>query len=177
MGPGDLEQALCGLDIPWDPNVLAGVTGSEDAGVYKITDDLAIVQTIDFFTPIVDDPLTFGMVAAANSLSDIYAMGGRPITAMNVVSFPTKKLGLQILRKILEGGLQILREAGVALVGGHSVEDEEPKFGLAVTGLIHPDHIMTNSGLQPGDHLILTKAVGTGIIATALKARLASHLQ
>jgi selenide,water dikinase len=142
--------------------------------VYKLNDDTAIVQTIDFFTPIVDDPKIFGMVSAANSLSDIYAMGGRPITAMNVVCFPIKKLSLDTLRKILEGGLQILREAGVALVGGHSVEDDEPKYGLSVTGLIHPERIMTNGGIKPGDRLILTKPLGTGVIATALKAKLAT---
>ncbi len=141
--------------------------------MYKLNDDTAIVQTVDFFTPIVDDPKIFGMVSAANSLSDIYAMGGRPITAMNVVCFPIKKLSLDTLRQILEGGLQILREAGVALVGGHSVEDDEPKYGLSVTGLIHPERIMTNGGIQPGDRLILTKALGTGVIATAVKAKLA----
>jgi selenide,water dikinase len=154
--------------------VLTGIEGSEDAGVYKLTPDLALVQTIDFFTPIVDDPKIFGRAAAANSLSDVYAMGGRPLTAMNVVCFPIRKLGLKSLRSILEGGLEILREAGVALVGGHSVEDDEPKFGLSVTGIVHPDKIMTNSGLRPGDKVILTKAVGTGIIATAVKGGLAS---
>jgi selenide,water dikinase len=155
--------------------VLVGFSGSEDAGVYKINENTAIVQTIDFFTPIVDDPKVFGMASAANSLSDVYAMGGRPITAMNVVCFPVSKLGLEPLRAILEGGLEIMRQAGVALMGGHSVEDAEPKYGLSVTGIVHPDHIMTNSGLKPGDHLILTKAVGTGVIATALKAGLASE--
>jgi selenide, water dikinase len=165
---------LCGLEIPFDSNVLTGIEGSEDAGVYKLSDDLALVQTIDFFTPIVDDPRLFGKAAAANSLSDVYAMGGRPVTAMNVVCFPIRKLGLETLRNILEGGLEILREAGVALVGGHSVEDDEPKYGLSVTGLVHPDKIMTNSGLRPGDKLVLTKALGTGIIATALKGGLAS---
>jgi selenide, water dikinase len=163
---------LCGLEIPYDPCVLAGIAGSEDAGVYKLADDLALVQTIDFFTPIVDDPRVFGRAAAANSLSDVYAMGGRPVTAMNVVCFPTKKLGLDVLRSILEGGLSIMREAGVALVGGHSVEDDEPKYGLSVTGLVHPDKIMTNGALKPGDMLVLTKPVGTGVIATALKAGL-----
>ncbi len=143
--------------------------------MYKINEDTAIVQTVDFFTPIVDDPKVFGMASAANSLSDVYAMGGRPITAMNVVCFPVKKLGLETLRAILEGGLEILRQAGVALMGGHSVEDDEPKYGLSVTGIVHPDHIMTNSGLKPGDHLMLTKALGTGVIATALKAGLATE--
>jgi selenide, water dikinase len=174
VGPGDLDQALCGVDIPFDPNVLAGIKGSEDAGVYRLTDDLALVQTVDFFTPIVDDPRIFGRAAAANSLSDVYAMGGRPITAMNVVCFPVKKLGVNVLRTIIQGGLDILREAGVALVGGHSVEDAEPKYGLSVAGLVHPDRMMTNAALRPGDCLILTKAVGTGVIATALKGGLAS---
>lgn len=152
--------------------MLAGIEGSEDAGVYKLTDDLALVQTIDFFTPIVDDPRVFGRAAAANSLSDVYAMGGRPVTAMNVVCFPVKKLGLDVLRSILEGGLSIMREAGVALVGGHSVEDDEPKYGLSVTGLVHPDKIMINGGLTPGDIVVLTKPVGTGVVATAIKAGL-----
>ncbi len=154
---------------------MTGLAGSEDAGVYKISDDLALVQTIDFFTPIVDDPAVFGRAAAANSLSDVYAMGGKPITALNIVCFPSKKLGLSTLRRILAGGLEILDEAGVALIGGHSVEDDEPKYGLSVTGLIRPDQLMTNSGLKPGDVLILTKALGTGVIATAGKASAASE--
>ncbi len=143
--------------------------------MYKLNDTTALVQTIDFFTPIVDDPRIFGRAAAANSLSDVYAMGGRPITALNVVCFPIKKMGLAILREVLEGGLEIMREAGVALIGGHSVEDDEPKYGLSVTGVVHPDKIMFNSGLESGDRLILTKAVGTGLIATAVKAGLASE--
>jgi selenide, water dikinase len=175
MGPGDLDITLCGMDIPEDPRVLAGLRGSEDAGVYKLDDETALVQTLDFFTPIVDDPRVFGRAAAANSLSDVYAMGGRPITAMNIVCFPAKKLGLDVLRSILAGGLDILREAGVALVGGHSVQDDEPKYGLSVTGLVHPQRIMSNGGLRPGDRLILTKAVGTGIIATSVKGGLASE--
>ncbi len=154
--------------------MLTGIEGSEDAGVYKLSPDLALVQTVDFFIPIVDDPMVFGRAAAANSLSDVYAMGGRPVTAMNIVCFPIRKLGLDTLRKILEGGLEILREAGTALVGGHSVEDDEPKYGLSVTGLVHPDKIMTNSGLRPGDKIILTKAIGTGIIATAIRGGLVS---
>lgn len=174
MGPGDLEQALCGVDVPTDPNVITGFQGSEDAGVYRLNDTTALVQTVDFFTPIVDDPRIFGRAAAANSLSDVYAMGGRPITAMNIVCFPVKKLGIATLRGILEGGLEVLKEAGVALVGGHSVEDDEPKYGLSVTGVVHPEHVMTNSGLQPGDRLVVTKAIGSGLVATALKAQLAS---
>ncbi len=142
--------------------------------MYRLSESLALVQTLDFFTPIVDDPRIFGRAAAANSLSDVYAMGGRPITAMNVVCFPTKKLGIAALKSILQGGLDILKEAGVALVGGHSVEDDELKYGLSVSGLVHPERMMTNSALQPGNRLILTKAIGTGIVATALKAQLAS---
>ena len=162
------------MEIPCDPNVITGVAGSEDAGVYRLDEETALVQTLDFFTPIVDDPRIYGRVAAANALSDVYAMGGRPLTALNVVCFPFKKLGVEVLRNILKGGLDILREAGVALIGGHSVEDDEPKYGLSVTGLVHPDRIMTNNALNPGDRLILTKALGTGVIATALKAGLAS---
>ncbi len=174
MGPGDLDQALCGVNVPHDPNVITGFLGSEDAGVYRLDDSTALVQTVDFFTPIVDDPRVFGRAAAANSLSDVYAMGGRPLTAMNIVCFPIKKLGMEMLRSILEGGMDILREAGVALVGGHSVEDDEPKYGLSVTGIVHPDRVMTNSSLRRGDRLVLTKPVGTGLVATAIKAQLAS---
>lgn len=143
--------------------------------MYRLNGSSALIQTVDFFTPIVDDPRTFGRAAAANALSDVYAMGGRPLTALNIVCFPVGKLGIAPLKEILRGGMDILREAEVALVGGHSVEDDEPKYGLAVSGLVHPDKIMTNSGLRPGDRLILTKAVGTGIIATALKGGLASR--
>jgi selenide,water dikinase len=154
--------------------VLAGISGSEDAGVYRLDENTALIQTIDFFTPIVDDPRIFGRVAAANSLSDVYAMGGRPITALNVVCFPVGKLGVDALKEILAGGQEILNKAGVALIGGHSVDDNEPKYGLSVSGLVHPDKIMTNDALRPGDKLILTKAVGTGIIAAAIKGGLAS---
>ncbi len=162
------------MDIPADANVIAGVAGSEDAGVYRLSDDLVLIQTIDFFTPSVDDARAFGRAAAANSLSDVYAMGGTPTTAMNVVCFPVEKLGIELLKEILAGGLDILKEAGVALVGGHSVEDDEPKYGLSVCGVAHPDKLMHNSGLKPGDRLILTKGLGTGLIATALKGGLAS---
>ena len=173
MGPGDLDQALCGMDVPTDSNVLAGIGGSEDAGVYRLDAETALVQTVDFFTPIVDDYRVYGRAAAANSLSDIYAMGGRPITALNIVCWPTKTLGVEVLREVLAGGADAMREAGVVLLGGHSVEDDEPKYGLSVTGLVHPDRVMRNSQLGPGDRLVITKAVGTGIIATALKADLA----
>ena len=146
---------------------------AEDAGVYRLRDDLAIIQTVDFFTPIVDDPYTFGRIAVTNALSDVYAMGGRPITAMNIVCFPIRTMDVKILREILRGGLDQMREAGVLLIGGHSVEDNEPKYGLSVTGVIHPDRILFNNGAKAGDHLILTKPLGTGIVSTALKGGLA----
>ncbi len=157
-----------------DPNVIVGLEDIDDAGVYRLSDNLALIQTIDYFTPIVDDPYTFGQIAAANALSDVYAMGGKPLTALNVVCFPSKTMDLTVLRKILEGGINILREAEVVLIGGHSVEDQEIKYGLSVTGTIHPDHILTKGSAKPGDKLILTKPLGTGIINTAIKAKIAS---
>jgi len=159
--------------VPTDPKVLCGLDGSEDAGVYQLSEDLALVQTVDFFTPIVDDPRTFGRIAAVNSLSDVYAMGARPVTAMNIVGFPPDKLDISILSEILAGGMDALREAGVALVGGHSVKDHEPKYGLSVTGLVDPRKMLTNSGLRLGDCLVLTKPIGTGILGTATKRELA----
>ena len=150
------------------------MAGAEDAGVYKLTDDLAVIQTLDFFTPIVDDPYTFGQVAAANALSDVYAMGGVPITAMNIVCFPVKTMDMTVLKDILKGSLDKMQEANVTLVGGHSVEDNELKYGLSVTGTIHPDKVLRNTGAKVGDKLILTKALGTGIINTALKGDMAS---
>jgi selenide,water dikinase len=150
---------------------------NEDAGVYKLRDDLAIIQTLDFFTPIVNDPYLFGQIAVTNALSDVYAMGGRPITAMNIVCFPVRKLDISILRDILRGGLDKMREAEVLLVGGHSVEDNETKYGLSVTGIVHPDKVLLNRGARAGDKLILTKPLGTGIVSTAMKAGLApDHL-
>ena len=146
----------------------------DDAGVYKISDDLAIIQTVDFFTPIVDDPYWFGQIAAANALSDVYAMGGVPKTAMNLVAFPLKQMDMSVLRQILQGGLDKMKEAGVVLLGGHSVEDNELKYGLSVTGFIHPDRVLTKKDLKVGDRLILTKPLGTGIINTAIKGGLAS---
>lgn len=148
---------------------------AEDAGVYKLSDDLALVQTLDFFTPIVDDPYTFGQVAVVNALSDVYAMGGKPLTAMNIVCFPVKKMDMSILQEILVGGLDKMREAGVVLLGGHSVEDNELKYGLSVTGVIHPQEVILNTGARAGDLLVLTKALGTGIINTALKGGLANE--
>ena len=156
------------------PNLLVGIEHIDDAGVYKVRDDLALVQTVDFFTPIVDDPYAFGQIAAANALSDVYAMGGIPVTAMNLVAFPIQSMGIEILREILRGGLDTMREAQVVLVGGHSIEDQELKYGLAVTGLVHPDAVFTNTGAQVGDRIILTKPLGTGIINTAQKGGIAS---
>jgi len=169
-----LDQALSRLPVQKDPNLIAGFEHGEDAGVYRISDDLALIQTVDFFTPVVDDPYTFGQVAAANALSDVYAMGGRPLTCLNVVGFPIRKMEIEVLQRILEGGLSKIHEAGAVLVGGHSVDDEELKYGLSVTGLIHPNHVVSNGGAKAGDLLVLTKPLGTGIIATALKGELAS---
>ena len=146
---------------------------ADDAGVYKLSEDLAIIQTVDFFTPVVDDPYRFGQIAAANALSDVYAMGGKPLTAMNIVCFPVKTMDLSVLREILKGGLEKMKEAGVTLVGGHSVEDSELKYGLSVTGTIHPSKVRTNVGAEAADRLILTKPLGTGIINTAIKAGMA----
>ena len=174
MPPGDLDRALCGLEIPTDSNVIVGLEKADDAGVYKVSDDLAIIQTVDFFTPIVDDPYEFGQIAAANALSDVYAMGGIPKTAMNLVAFPLKDMDISVLRQIIQGGLDKMKEAGVVLVGGHSVEDKELKYGLSVTGFIHPDRVLTKKNLRVGDRLILTKPLGTGIINTAIKGGLAS---
>jgi len=162
------------MELPSDPNLIVGLDRADDAGVYKINDELALIQTVDFFTPIVDDPYWFGQIAAANALSDVYAMGGEPKTAMNIVGFPAKDMDLSILRRILEGGLDKMKEAGVVLVGGHSVEDKELKYGLSVTGFVHPDRVLTKKNIQPGDQLILTKPLGTGIINTAVKGNLAS---
>jgi selenide,water dikinase len=174
MAPGDLDKALCGFDLPSDPNLIVGLDRADDAGVYRINDDLALIQTVDFFTPIVDDPYWFGQIAAANAMSDVYAMGGVPKTAMNLVGFPSKEMDISVLRRIIEGGLDKMREAGVVLVGGHTIDDPELKYGLSVTGFVHPDRILIKGNLHPGDRLILTKPLGTGIIATAIKGRLAS---
>lgn len=147
-----------------------GSDGKDDAGVYRVNEELALVQTLDFITPVCDDPFTFGRIAASNSLSDVYAMGGRPVTAMNIISFPTQKFSLSIMQKILEGGISVMREAGVQLLGGHSVEDNELKYGLSVTGYVHPEKVIRNNTIKDKDILILTKPLGTGIISTALKA-------
>jgi selenide, water dikinase len=164
---------LCGIVFPTDENVLVGLDRADDAGVYKISDDLALIQTVDFFTPIVDDPYWFGQIAAANALSDVYAMGGIPKTAMNLVAFPVKQMDLSVLRQIIQGGIDKLAEAGVVLIGGHSIEDKELKYGLSVTGIVHPARVLTKKNLQPGDRLVLTKPLGTGIVNTAIKAGMA----
>lgn len=150
-------------------NVLVGYGTADDAGVYKLRDDLAVVQTVDFFTPIVDDPYDFGRIAAANALSDVYAMGGDPISALNIATFPIESLDPQILERILAGGATVAQQAGVAILGGHTIKDTEPKYGLAVVGTIHPQRIVTNANARPGDILVLTKPIGTGILSTALK--------
>lgn len=165
---------MCGLVFPTNEQVLVGLDRADDAGVYKVSDDLALIQTVDFFTPIVDDPYWFGQIAAANALSDVYAMGGTPKTAMNLVGFPIKDMDLAVLRQMLQGGLDKMDEAGVVLIGGHSVEDKELKYGLSVTGFVHPERVLTKKGLRPGDRLVLTKPLGTGIINTVIKAGMAS---
>jgi selenide,water dikinase len=169
MGPGDLSRALAALPLKSDPRLLVGRETFDDAGVFRVSDDLALVQTVDFFAPIVDDPYDFGQIAAANALSDVYAMGGQPLTALNIVAFPTKDLPLEVLTRILAGGQDKVHEAGAFVVGGHTVIDTELKYGLAVTGRAHPDFLLTNGGARPGDQLILTKPIGNGILATAAK--------
>ena len=174
MAPGDLDKALCGMAFPTDENVMIGLERADDAGVYRIKDDLALIQTVDFFTPVVDDPYWFGQIAAANALSDVYAMGGEPRTAMNLVAFPIEEMDLSVLRSIIQGGIDKLEEAGVALVGGHSIQDREIKYGLSVTGLIHPEKVLAKKAMRKGDRLVLTKPLGTGIVNTAIKAAMAS---
>ena len=172
FGPGNLEQVLrrlkTGDEAGRDPNLLVGFNTCDDAGVYKIASDYALIQTVDFFTPIVDDPYTFGSIAAANALSDVYAMGGKPLTAMNIACF-NPGVDADILAEILRGGIEKIHEAGAVLVGGHTVTDKEIKYGVSVTGHVHPERIVTNTGAREGDVLILTKAIGTGILTTAFK--------
>jgi selenide,water dikinase len=160
--------------LPTDGNVIVGLERADDAGVYRLSDDLALIQTVDFFTPMVDDPYWFGQIAAANALSDVYAMGGTPRTALNLVAFPVRQMDLSVLRRILQGGMDKLAEAGAVLIGGHSIEDQELKYGLAVTGIVHPARVLVKRSLQPGDRLVLTKPLGTGIVSTAIKAQMAS---
>lgn len=162
---------LCELPPIDDPAVLVGTSTADDAAVYQLDDERAIVQTVDLITPIVDDPYDYGQIAAANSLSDVYAMGGRPLFALAVVCFPSRQVPLEVLGRILQGGIAKAREAGIAVVGGHSVEDQEPKYGLVVTGLVSPDAVLVNAGARPGDVLLLTKPLGSGILTTALKKK------
>lgn len=172
IGPAELREYLHNLPLTADPNLLVGFGGSDDAAVYQVSPELAMVGTVDFFPPMVDDPRLFGQIAATNALSDIYAMGARPLFALNLVCFP-QKMDKAVLGEILTGGAEKIKEAGVALCGGHSIYDHEPKYGLAVTGQIHPDKILKNNTCQTGDLLILTKALGIGLVMSALRAGLA----
>jgi selenide, water dikinase len=174
LGPGVLEQALCGLEQPAYEGLIADFANCEDAGLFDIGGGRALVQTVDFFPPIVDEPFLFGRIAAANALSDVYAMGGRPLTALALVCFPVKLLGLDSLRRAMQGGLDALVEAGCALLGGHSIDDPEPKLGYAVTGVVEAAKAWRNNTLEPGASIILTKALGTGLVNMALKAGLVS---
>ena len=173
IGPGILAQVLGTLPKFEDENLLVGIETSDDAAIYKLTEELAMIQTVDFFTPMVDDPYLFGQVAATNALSDVYAMGGDPKVALNIVAFPND-LDPEILGEILRGGADKVKEAGAVLVGGHSIQDDEPKYGMCVSGLVHPDKVLKNCGCRLGDVLILTKQLGAGILNTAVKAELAS---
>ncbi|HYL27505.1 MAG TPA: selenide, water dikinase SelD, partial [Candidatus Nitrosotalea sp.] len=168
LGAAELQSVMARVSPATDARVLVGYGSSDDAGVYLLRDDLALVSTVDFFTPIVDDPFDFGRIAATNALSDVYAMGGRPLSALNIVAFP-EDLDLAILAQILEGGASVARAAGVAVIGGHTIKDAEPKYGMAVTGIVDPARIVTNAGAKSGDVLVLTKPLGTGVLTTALK--------
>lgn len=168
LGAAELHRVMERVTPATDERVLVGYGGSDDAGVYLLREDLALVATVDFFTPIVDDPFDFGRIAATNALSDVYAMGGRPLTALNIVAFP-EDLDLEILARILEGGSSVARSAKVAVIGGHTIKDAEPKYGMAVTGVVDPRRIVTNAAARPGDVLVLTKPLGTGVLTTALK--------
>jgi len=172
LSPKILDQILPRIPRVADSNILVGFDTSDDAGVYRLSPDLAIVQTIDFFTPVVDDPYTFGAIAAANALSDVYAMGGRPLTALSILAWPGSG-DVEVLEQILKGGAEKIHEAGCVILGGHSVNDPEIKFGYAITGTVHPDRVKTNTGARPGDVLMFTKKIGTGVISTALKRGIA----
>ena len=169
LGAGEILPIVGQLAGPSDPRLLVGAGTSDDAAVFQVREDLALVQTVDFFTPIVDDPFDFGRIAAANALSDVYAMGGQPLTALNLVAFPLQQLGADVLTQILHGGLAVADQAGCVIVGGHSIDDPEPKYGLAVTGTVEPRRMLTNAGACPGDVLVLTKALGAGALTTARK--------
>jgi selenide, water dikinase len=173
IGAAELREIRAGLPTFSDPSLLIGLDPADDAAVYKLSDELALVQTLDFFTPIVDDPRDFGRIAAANALSDIYAMGARPLLALNIVAFSLERLGGEVLAEILAGGAEVAAAAGVAIGGGHSIDDPEPKYGMAVSGVVHPEELLTAAGAQPGDELYLTKPVGGGLITTAAKRGIA----
>lgn len=173
IGPETLSKILDKLPKMENKNLIVGIETSDDAAVYKLTEDIAVIQTLDFFTPVVDDPYTYGAIAAANSLSDVYAMGGKPTVALNIVCFPNC-LNIEVLGEILKGGADKVIEAGAVVIGGHTVEDDEPKYGLSVMGMVHPSKVLKNYGSRVGDVLILTKPIGTGIITTAIKAEMAS---
>src|SRR5919202_586627 len=175
LSAADLRPIVAALPRPSDPRVLVAADTADDAGVVQLTEDLAIVQTADFFTPIVDDPYAFGRIAATNALSDVYAMGGRPLSALNLVAYPLATLGADVLREILRGGGDAAEAAGAAIVGGHSIDDPEPKYGLAVTGVVDPRAVLTNAAGRAGDALVLTKPLGAGAVATAIKRGLADE--
>ena len=174
VGAGVLAQLLKDIKVHSDPNLLVGFDHSDDASVYRISDDLALVQTVDFFPPIADDPYLFGQIAATNALSDVYAMGGEPKLCLNIMAVP-EKMPMEAVHDILRGGYDKVYEAGALITGGHSIHDDEPKYGLAVTGFVHPDRVLTNSGARPGDVLFLTKPLGIGILSTAAKADMVSE--
>ena len=174
VGAGVLAQLLDGIRVHEDPNLLVGFDKSDDASVYKVSDDLALVQTVDFFPPIADDPYLFGQIAATNALSDVYAMGGEPKLCLNIMAVP-ESMSKETVHQLLRGGYDKVYEAGALITGGHSILDDEPKYGLAVTGFVHPDHVLTNSGAKPGDVLLFTKPLGIGVITTAAKAEMASE--
>src|ERR1044072_2757504 len=175
LAPSELAQVLSGLDIPRDPNLIVGIESADHAGVYRLSDPLPLVHTVDFFTPIVDDPFDYGRISALNSINDVWAMGGTPITALAVTCFPKKGVDFQILGEIMRGGLHVLTENGVALVGGHSVDNSQIMFGYAVTGTIDPARVVPNRGARPGDALLLTKPIGTGVASTGIKFGKASE--
>ncbi len=173
ISPKQLEEILRYLPLPRDPDILVDIDTHDDAGVYRVNDELALVLTTDFFPPVCSDPFEFGQIAAANSISDVYAMGGDPVLALNIMMFPSAKLPMEVYAEILKGGFDKATEAGVRIIGGHTIDDAIPKYGLAVVGYVHPDRIITNAGAEPGDHLILTKPVGTGIVMAAQRLGIA----
>ncbi|MCX6301932.1 MAG: selenide, water dikinase SelD [Bacteroidia bacterium] len=173
--PEQLEEILKYLPLPEDPNILVDIDTHDDAGVYKVNDDLALVFTTDFFPPVCSDPYEFGQIAAANSISDVYAMGGRPVIALNIMMFPASKMPLEAYIDILRGGADMAATAGVRIIGGHTIDDNPPKYGLAVIGYVHPRRIITNAGARPGDSMILTKPVGTGVILAGQRLKMASE--